>query len=101
MNTLRVPFKFNQRTYALETIKDDSDEYYANLIGLAVQIEPGSLPISTFYGTEDPTFNENPRQNISNQVTRLVPEISIKQVFATSSNSDGGVNLSIKFQRKN
>ena len=84
----------------METIEDGSDEYYATLIGYAIQIEPNSLPISTFYGTKDPTFDLRQTGKVGQEIGKLIPEI---QVIAANSVTDnnGQTNLSIKFERTN
>jgi hypothetical protein len=82
----------------METIKDDSDEYFATLIGFAIQIEPNSLPISTFYGTKDPTFDAKQARQVGVQIGNLIPEVRITSVDATP-NNNGELNLAIKFER--
>lgn len=98
MNTIRLPIKFKNESFEVETILDGSDEYYATLIGLAVQIEPGSLPISTFYGTKDPTFDDQQIKKVGSQVGNLIPEIRITNVEVIP-NNNGQTNLAIKFER--
>lgn len=98
MNTIRLPIKFKNESFEVETILDGSDEYYATLIGLAVQIEPGSLPISTFYGTKDPTFDNQQIKQVGSQVGNLIPEIRITNVEVIP-NNNGQTNLAIKFER--
>ena len=82
----------------METILENSDEYYANLIGLAIQIEPNSLPISTFYGTADPTFDDRQTNRMVNEISKYIPEILIKSVEILK-NNNGETNLSIRFER--
>jgi hypothetical protein len=90
--------KFKHESFEVETILDGSDEYYATLIGLAVQIEPGSLPISTFYGTKDPTFDNQQVKQVGVQVGNLIPEVRITSVEVIP-NNNGQSNLAIKFER--
>ena len=82
----------------METISDDSDEYFATLIGIAIQIEPNSMPISTFYGTKDPTFDTKQVKQVGVQIGNLIPEVRIVSVDAVQ-NNNGEVNLAIKFER--
>ena len=98
MNTIRLPMKFKHESFEMETIVDGSDEYYATLIGFAVQIEPGELPISTFYGTKDPTFDNKQIRQVGVQVGNLIPEIRITGVDVVP-NNNGQTNLAIKFER--
>ena len=98
MNTIKLPIRFKKESFEMETIKDDSDEYFATLIGFAIQIEPNSLPISTFYGTKDPTFDAKQARQVGVQVGNLIPEVRITSVDATP-NNNGELNLAIKFER--
>ena len=98
MNTIRIPIKFNPSTFAMETITENTDEYFANLIGFALQMEPKSLPISTFYGIPDPTFETNKTVLVAKSVGTLIPEVRITEVNSIP-NVNGEVNLSIKFER--
>lgn len=82
----------------METIKDDSDEYFATLIGFAIQIEPNSMPISTFYGTKDPTFDNKQIKQVGVQIGNLIPEVRVTSIDAIP-NNNGEVNLAIKFER--
>jgi len=98
MNTIRLPIRFKKESFEMETIKDDSDEYFATLIGFAIQIEPNSMPISTFYGTKDPTFDLKQVKQVGVQIGTLIPEVRIVNVD-TIPNTNGEVNLAIKFER--
>ena len=98
MNTIRLPIRFRKDSLEMETILENTDEYYANLIGLTVQIVPGALPISTFYGVEDPTFETSGIAKIGLSVGNLIPEIRIITSDAVVDNN-GQTNLAIKFDR--
>jgi hypothetical protein len=98
MNTIRLPIRFKKDNLEMETILENTDEYYANLIGLTVQIVPGALPISTFYGVEDPTFETGGIAKVGLSVGNLIPEIRVTTSDAVIDNS-GKTNLAIKFDR--
>lgn len=98
MNTIRLPIRFNKDNFEMEKILENTDEYYANLIGLAVQIVPGVLPISTYYGVEDPTFEAGGMTKIGLAVGSLIPEIRVL-VSEAVVNDSGTTNLAIKFDR--
>ena len=98
MNTIRIPIRFNPATSAMETITENTDQYFANLIGFALQMEPRSLPISTFYGIPDPTFENNKTGFVAKSVGNLIPEIRVTEVNSIP-RVNGEINLSIKFER--
>lgn len=98
MNTIRLPIRFNKDNFEMEKILENTDEYYANLIGLTVQIVPGVLPISAYYGVEDPTFEAGGMTKIGLAVGSLIPEIRVLVSEAVVDDS-GTTNLAIKFDR--
>jgi len=98
MNTIRLPIRFRKDSLEMEKILENTDQYYANLIGLAVQIVPGALPISTFYGVEDPTFDTGGIAKITSLVGNLIPDIRIVSSDVVVDDS-GKNNVAIKFNR--
>ena len=63
-----------------------------------MQIVPGALPISTFYGVEDPTFESGGIAKVGLALSNLIPEIRVTTSEAVVDNN-GQVNLAIKFDR--
>ena len=98
MNTIRLPIRFSSVSSQMETIDETTDEYYATLIGFAIQIENNSLPISTFYGASDPVFDDRQTGRIIQEVSRLIPEIKIIEVNTVKDDTDK-TNLAVRFQR--
>lgn len=97
---MRMPFKFSKLSnYAIETIDDTSDEYFATLLANAMQIEAGELPLSTFFGVKDPSFDERATKSIVADASAYIPEITITKVISET-NNDGTVNVSVKFTRE-
>lgn len=98
MNTIRMPIRFSKQTSAMETIDDNSDEYYATLIANAIQIESKELPISTYFGVNDPVFDERQTNRTISEAARYIPEITIKRV-TTNIKDDGTREISVSFER--
>lgn len=98
MNTIRMPIRFSKQTFAMETIDENSDEYYATLVANAIQIESKELPISTYFGVTDPVFDERQTNRTISDASRYIPEITIKKV-TTNLNDDGTRNISVSFER--
>lgn len=95
MNTLRLPLRF-KTDYSMETIIEGSDEFYATLLADSLRIEPGELPISTSFGTLDPSFEyQTPKAAVQN-AARHIPEISITDVSSKLDNS-GAVSVAVNF----
>lgn len=93
-----MPIRFSSVSSQMETIDETTDEYYATLIGFAIQIENNSLPISTFYGASDPVFDDRQTGRIIQEVSRLIPEIKIIEVNTVKDDTDK-TNLAVRFQR--
>jgi hypothetical protein len=98
MNTIRLPIRFSTVSSQMETIDETTDEYYATLIGFAIQIENNSLPISTFYGASDPAFDDRQTGRIVQEVSRHIPEIKVIEANTVKDNT-GKTNLAIRFER--
>jgi hypothetical protein len=98
MNTIRMPIRFSKQTFEMETIDENSDEYYATLVANAIQIESKELPISTYFGVIDPVFDERQTNRTISDASRYIPEITIRKV-TTNLNDDGTRNISVSFER--
>ena len=92
---LRIPIKFN-RDYSMSTIEEGTDEYYGTLIANALRIEPEELPLSTFFGTIDPSFGTDSPLKIVQNIARYIPEILIEDVSSTMG-KDGKVDIAVQF----
>lgn len=98
MNTIRMPIRFSKQTSAMETVDENSDEYYATLIANAIRIESKELPISTYFGVNDPVFDERQTNRTISEAARYIPEITIKRV-TTNIKDDGTREISVSFER--
>ena len=95
MNTLRLPLRFSV-DYTMETIPEGSTEYYATLLADSLRIEPGELPLSTAFGTLDPSFEyQTPKTAVQN-AARHIPEISITDVSSKLENT-GAIGVAVNF----
>lgn len=99
MNTLRLPIAFNFDG-TMETITDGTDEFYATLLGNAIQIQKGELALSRLFGTDDPSFSGKSLTTLINEAASYVPEILVSEdSTVTRADSDGNINLKIKFKK--
>jgi len=79
MDTIKFPLRFAESGEALR-LSDGSDEYYAQMLALAMQIMPGELPLAPDYGTEDPTFSTDSKLTFIATAASYVPEVEISEV---------------------
>ena len=98
MNTLRLPIRFSA-SYAMESVVDGTEEFYATVLADSLRIEPGELPISTSFGVLDPSFEYQTPLKAVQSAARHIPEISIREVSSTLDNT-GSVQVKVDFTIK-
>lgn len=95
MDTLKLPFRF--RTGGVEKIADSTDEYYAHLLALAIQIVPGELPLNPQYGVEDATFSESLTRDLAFTAGAFIPEIIVDTAdISLAVNGRSQINLAFR-----
>lgn len=77
MDTFKFPIRF--RSGGVEKITDLTDEYFAHLIALSIQILPTELPLNPQYGVEDPTFNQSLTRDLAFTAGAFIPEVIVDQ----------------------
>lgn len=95
MNTIKLPMSFKS-DYTMSTVEEATEEYYSLLLADALRIEPGELPLTTSFGTLDPTFGYSTPLRAVQNAARHIPEISINDVSSTI-DKDGKISLQINF----
>lgn len=98
MNTVRLPIMFNFDG-TMQTIIDGSDEYYATILGNAIQIEKGELALSQLYGIADPVFSGKSLQRLVREVASYVPEVTVTNVSVQRADAEGNVDVKIQFRK--
>lgn len=76
---------------------EDSREFYDQLIGAIVKIEPGELPLDPAFGTADPTFTKGEPSGLRSTVAAYWPEIIIKNISLASPDQSGISALSVDY----
>lgn len=94
MDTIALPISF--RFGAFEKYEDGSDEYYAHILALTMQIEPGELPITSSYGCYSPLFDNSAIANLAVTAAQFIPEIDIIDVQGTDSGY-GDIQVDVSF----
>lgn len=98
MDTFKFPIRFRQG--AVEKLEDASDEYYGQLLALAIQIVPGELGLNPQYGVEDPTFSDVLTRDLAFTAGAYIPEIII-DTADISTNEIGQSRVNINFRQRN
>lgn len=98
MDALKFPLEFYNGS--LRKLTDGSDAYYAQILALAIQINPGELPLTPTYGVEDPTFQPFLTRDLAYTAGAFVPEIIINNALLEQS-PDGRVEINISFAQRN
>ena len=94
MDTISLPISFRQGY--LEKYTQGTDEYYAFLLSMAMQIEPGELPITVNYGCFNPLYDNRAIANLAVASAQFVPEIDLVDVNVVSV-ADGQVKIDVSF----
>lgn len=94
MDTLVFPLKFVNGS--AQKIVDGTDEYYAQLLAITIQIRPGELPLTPYYGVEDPAFDDETKNVLATSAAFFIPEIDVQDVQITETDS-GSSSLKFSF----
>lgn len=94
MDTISLPISFRQGYF--EKYTDGTDEYYAFLLAMAMQIEPGELPITVNYGCYSPIFDNQAIANFAVAAAQYVPEIDLIDVDVLSL-GEGRAQIDVSF----
>lgn len=98
MDTLRFPIQFYNGS--VKKLTDSSDEYYAQLLALSIQIIPGELPLTPAFGIEDPTFQSELTRDLAFTAGAFIPEIIIDSI-QISQTELGLVEIGLGFKQRN
>lgn len=97
MDTLRFPLRFAQGE--VQKLTEGTADYYAQILALTAQIEPGELPLTPEFGVQDPAFNTDARNQLALTAAYFVPEIKIESLTLAENNigqSDIKITFSIR-----
>jgi hypothetical protein len=97
MDCFKFPIQFSRGQ--VRKLADSSDEYFAQLLALSVQIIPGELPITQTYGIEDPTFQTSLTRDLAFTAGAFIPEIFIEQARIRQ-NENGEVQVTLSFAKR-
>ena len=98
MDTIRFPIQFYNGS--IRKLTDFTDDYYAQLLALSIQIIPGELPLTPTYGVEDPTFKIALTRDLAFTAGAFIPEITIDSVQISQTES-GVVEIGLGFRQRN
>jgi len=97
VDTFKFPVSF--RAGGIQKLTDGTDDYYAQLLALSIQIIPGELPLNPQYGVQDPTFSESLTRDLAFTAGAFIPEIIVET--ALISTDDSGVSkVGLRFRQR-
>jgi hypothetical protein len=99
MDSLRFPIRF-EKNGEISKLVDGSDEYYAQILALTAQIQPGELPLTPTYGVTDATFSESLTRQLALNAATQIPEIFIRTSEVRVS-ENGETQVDIQFGVRN
>ena len=74
---MRFPIRF-EKNGEVSKLADGGDEFYAQILALTAQIQPGELPLTPTFGVTDPTFEESLTRQLSLNAAAQIPEVFIR-----------------------
>lgn len=97
MDTLKFPIRF--RRGGVDKFQEGTDDFYAHLLALSMQIIPGELPLNPQYGIEDATFSESLTRDLAFTAGAFIPEI-IVDVAEIVTDETGQTRINISFRQR-
>lgn len=94
MDTIKFPMKFDST--GISKLADGSDDYYAQLLTIAILTEPLTHPFSPRFGVYDPAFRGVDKGLFILNAARFVPEVEITGI-STNLDNGGTVNATFSF----
>lgn len=92
MDTIAFPIRFIDGS--VSKIAEESDEYYAHLLAMLIQIQPQDLPLNPQYGIQDPNFSDSLTRDMAMSVGGFIPEIIVDSAeIIIDDNGENRVNI--------
>jgi hypothetical protein len=98
MDTFKFPMRFLNGQ--VEKFVDGSDDFYAHLLAMSMQILPGELPLNPDFGVEDPAFEDSLTRDLAFTAGAFIPEIIIDSAEVELL-GNGQVRANIAFSQRN
>jgi hypothetical protein len=94
MDTIKFPIKFDSS--GLQKLAEGFDDYYSQLLTIALLTEPQSHPFTPRFGVNDPAFSTIDKGLFVLNASRFVPEVEITSLNVNEDN-DGSIGVSFSF----
>lgn len=98
MDTFKFPMRFLNGQ--VEKFVDGTDDFYAHLLAISMQVLPGELPLNPDFGVEDPTFDDSLTRDLAFTAGAFIPEIIVDSA-EVELQEDGQVRVNIAFSQRN
>ena len=95
MDSLRFPLRF-EKNGEISKLADGGDEFFAQILALTAQIQPGELPLTPKFGVTDPTFDQSLTRQLSLNAAAQIPEVFIRTSQVRVS-ENGETEIDIQF----
>lgn len=98
MDTFKFPIRF--RNKEIEKFTDGTDDFYAHLLAMSIQVLPGELPLNPDFGVEDATFDETLTRDLAFTAGAFIPEIIVDSA-ELALEENGKVRVNLAFSQRN
>ena len=95
MDTLAFPIRFTNNHVV--TLSEGTDNYYNQLISLALQIAPGELALQLDFGTRDMTFSKPAESAVRQTISFYFPELSITDLTISKDGNATSYSVNLSY----
>lgn len=96
MDMMQFPLRFDST--GIKKLTDGTEEYYSQLLSIALLTEPMTHPFTPQFGANDPAFRNIDKGLFVLTCARFVPEVKITSLSNEINDSTGESKVSFSFQ---
>jgi len=96
MDMMQFPLRFDST--GIQKLKEGTEEYYSQLLSIALLTEPMTHPFTPQFGANDPAFRNIDKGLFVLTCARFVPEVKITSLTNEFDDSSGESKVSFSFQ---
>jgi hypothetical protein len=99
MDMIQLPVKFDST--GIKKLKDGTEDYYSQLLSIALLTEPMTHPFTPQFGANDPAFRNIDKGLFVLTCARFIPEVKITSLTNDIDKSTGESRIAFSFQIQN
>lgn len=96
MDMMQFPIRFDST--GIKKLTDGSQDFYSQLLTIALLTEPMTHPFTPQFGANDPAFRAIDKGLFVLNAARFVPEVRITNLINDVNESTGETNVTFSFE---